>query len=190
MARTQAEDYGEKREAIVAEAAKLFALRGFDGASLAELAEACGMSKSLFYHYYPSKEAILFAVMDSHIEALLTALDAPPTDDPARALRDFARRLLHLYAGAADRQKVMLYDLARLSAPERRLIVAKERKLISHVEALLASADERAQEAELRAKTMLFFGMLNWTHTWLKPGGGLSRDDVADLAARTILERG
>lgn len=188
MARTQAEDYGAKREAIVDEAAKLFAARGFDGASLADLAAACGMSKSLFYHYYPSKEAILFAVMDGHIEALLTAIDAPVTDDPARALQEFARRLLRLYAGAAERQKVMLYDLARLSAPERRLIVAKERKLIAYVEALLARADNDADNPSLRARTMLFFGMLNWTHTWLKPGGGLSRDDVADLAARTILE--
>jgi hypothetical protein len=34
---------------------------------------------------------------------------------------------------------------------------------------------------------MLFFGMLNWTHTWLKPGAGLTRDEVADLASRTIL---
>jgi AcrR family transcriptional regulator len=187
MARTQAENYGEKREAIVAEAAKLFAARGFDGASLAELAEACGMSKSLFYHYYPSKEQILFAVMDGHMEALLTAIDAAPASDPANALRGFARALLRLYAGAADRQKVLLYELARLPAAERRQIVAKERKLVAHVEDILARAAPRPEKAALRAKAMLFFGMLNWTHTWLKPGAGLTRDEVADLASRTIL---
>ncbi len=187
MARTQADDYGEKRSAIVEEAARLFATKGFDGASLADLADACGMSKSLFYHYYPSKEQILFAVMDGHMEALLTAIDAPAPDDPAFALRHFARALLRLYAGAADRQKVLLYELARLPAAERRLIVAKERKLIAHVEDVLARAAPRTDKAALRAKTMLFFGMLNWTHTWLKPGGGMSRDEVADLAAAAIL---
>lgn len=187
MARTQAEDYGEKRAAIVDEAAKLFAARGFDGASLAGLAEACGMSKSLFYHYYPSKEQILFAVMDEHMEALLTAVKDQPHSDPARALRDFARRLLRLYAGAADRQKVLLYELARLPAAERRLIVAKERKLVAFVEDIIARAEPRSDKAALRAKAMLFFGMLNWTHTWLKPGGGMTRDEVADLAAKTIL---
>ncbi len=187
MARTQAEDYGEKRAAIVEEAAKLFAARGFDGASLADLASACGMSKSLFYHYYPSKEAILHAVMDEHMEDLLTAVDDQPTDDPARALQRFARRLLRLYAGAADRQKVLLYDLARLPAAERRAIVAKEKKLIAHVEEILARAEPKADRAALRARTMLFFGMLNWTHTWLKPGAGLTRDEVADLAASTTL---
>lgn len=187
MARTQAEDYGEKRAAIVEEAAKLFAARGFDGASLADLASACGISKSLFYHYYPSKEAILHAVMDGHMEDLLTAIDDQPADDPARALQRFARRLLRLYAGAADRQKVLLYDLARLPAADRRAIVAKEKKLIAHVETILARAEPKADRAALRARTMLFFGMLNWTHTWLKPGAGLSRDEVADLAASTTL---
>jgi AcrR family transcriptional regulator len=187
MARTQAEDYGEKRAAIVEEAAKLFAARGFDGASLADLAAACGMSKSLFYHYYPSKEQILFAVMDGHMEDLLTAIDDGGGADAAEALKSFARRLLRLYAGAADRQKVLLYDLARLPAAERRVIVAKEKKLIAHVEAILARADPAAGRAALRARTMLFFGMLNWTHTWLKPGAGLSRDDVADVAAKAIL---
>lgn len=187
MARTQAEDYGEKRAAIVDEAAKLFAARGFDGASLADLASACGMSKSLFYHYYPSKEAILFAVMDGHMQDLLTAIEDEKTGDPAAQLQRFARRLLGLYAGAADRQKVLLYDLARLPAAERRTIVTKEKKLIAHVEGLLALADPAAAPAALRARTMLFFGMLNWTHTWLKPGAALTRDEVADLAARAIL---
>jgi AcrR family transcriptional regulator len=190
MARTQAEDYGEKREAIVEEAAKLFAARGFDGASLTDLAEACGMSKSLFYHYYPSKEQILFAVMDSHMEALLTAIEQPAPAEPPQALRRFARALLRLYAGAADKQKVLLYDLARLPAPERRQIVAKERKLIAFVEDIIARSEPRMDRAAMRARTMLFFGMLNWTHTWLKPGGGMSRDEVADLAAKTTLAAG
>ncbi|HBK92954.1 MAG TPA: TetR/AcrR family transcriptional regulator [Parvularcula sp.] len=187
MARTQAEDYGEKRAAIVAEAARLFAARGFDGASLADLAAACGMSKSLIYHYYPSKEAVLFAVMDGHMEALLDAIEIAPAGGPAPPLRRFARALLGLYAGAADRQKVLLYELARLPAAERRQIIAKERKLIAYVEDILARAAPRTETAELRARAMLFFGMLNWTHTWLKPGRGLSRDEVADLAARTVL---
>ncbi|MFN0022933.1 MAG: TetR/AcrR family transcriptional regulator [Parvularculaceae bacterium] len=187
MARTQADDYDDKREAIVEHAAALFAARGFDGASLADLAEACGMSKSLFYHYYPSKEAILFDVMNGHMDELSSAMEIEPTSEPVLALRRFARRLLRLYAGAADRQKVLLYDLARLPAAQKRTIIAKEKKMIGYAEAIIKRSRPRADKAALRAQTMLFFGMLNWTHTWLKPKGGLTRDEVADLAARTIL---
>lgn len=187
MARKQAADYGEKRDAIVDEAARLFAEKGFAGASLADLAYACDMSKSLFYHYYPSKEAILYAVMNGHMDDLLTAIDAPGGQDPQEALCAFSRALLRLYSGAAAKQKVLLYELSNLPDAQRAEIVAKERRLIAHVEGLIARSRRDASKPRLRAQAMLFFGMLNWTHSWLKPGGPVSRDEVADMAARMAL---
>jgi len=183
MARKQAADYEEKRDAIVDEAARLFAEKGFAGASLADLAYACDMSKSLFYHYYPSKESILYAVMTGHMDDLLTAIEDAELGGEKDDLRSFARRLLRLYAGAAAKQKVLLYELSNLPKAERDEIVAKERRLIAYVENLIAKARPKTPRARLKAQTMLFFGMVNWTHTWLKPGGAVSRDDVADLAA-------
>ena len=73
MARTQAADFAARRAAIVEKAAALYAERGFLGASIADLAKACRTSKSLIYHYYPSKEDILFDVMHSHVRSLLDA---------------------------------------------------------------------------------------------------------------------
>jgi AcrR family transcriptional regulator len=189
MARKQAADYEEKRAAIVEEAARLFAKKGFSGASLAALAEACDMSKSLFYHYYPSKEAILYAVMKGHMDDLLTAIGDEASDYPLYELRGFARRLLQLYAGAADKQKVLLYELSNLPPAERRDIVAKERRLIAHVEGIIKRARPRQEKGYLRAQAMLFFGMLNWTHTWLKDDGPVYRDEAADMAARMTLAR-
>jgi len=186
MARKQAPDYEEKRDAIVDEAARLFAEKGFAGASLADLAYACDMSKSLFYHYYPSKEAILYAVMRGHMDDLMVAIEESDTSGPD-ALREFARRLLRLYAGAAAKQKVLLYELGNLPKAERDEIVAKERRLIDYVENLIAAARPGVAKARLKAQAMLFFGMLNWTHTWLKPSGAVSRDDVADMAAKMAL---
>lgn len=189
MARRQADDYGEKRDSIVDEAARLFAAKGFAGASMADLADACGMSKSLFYHYYPSKEAILYAVMNGHMDDLLTAIDDKLSDHPLYDLRMFARRLLRLYAGAADRQKVLLYELGNLPKSDRGDIVAKEKRLIAYVEAIMARARSGEEKAVLRAQAMLFFGMLNWTHTWLKTGGAVTAYEVADMAARMALAK-
>jgi AcrR family transcriptional regulator len=45
MARKQAADYEQRREAIVAKAAGLFAKRGYASASVADLADACDLSK-------------------------------------------------------------------------------------------------------------------------------------------------
>ena len=85
MARTQAADYEERREAIVERAADLFASRGFLGASVSDIAKACKTSKSLLYHYYPSKEDVLYAVMLSHVDRLVDEQHRYPTVDPVGA---------------------------------------------------------------------------------------------------------
>ncbi|MBL4811043.1 MAG: helix-turn-helix transcriptional regulator, partial [Rhodobacteraceae bacterium] len=67
MARTIATDYADKRRAILRAAARLFADEGFNKASMANVATACGISKANIYHYYPSKTSLLFDMLESHL---------------------------------------------------------------------------------------------------------------------------
>lgn len=192
MARPKAADYDDKRNLIMEKAAFVFARDGFAAASLASLAAVCGVSKSLIYHYYRSKEAILYDVMNAHMDELLSVIEANPPAGPAdaaRRLQRFTRDLLRHYTGAADKQKVLLYELSNLPTKRRREIVEKQHRLIAYVSELLTAASPKAVEdrARLAAKTMLYFGMLNWTHTWLRSDGGVSRDEVADMATDLVL---
>ena len=75
MARTQAHDYQDKRDAIMAAAARLFGASGFAGTSMSELAKACHMSKSLLYHYYTAKEDILRDVTGQHMRELMRLIE-------------------------------------------------------------------------------------------------------------------
>ncbi|WDI30674.1 TetR/AcrR family transcriptional regulator [Hyphococcus flavus] len=191
MARTQAADYDAKREAITDAAAKLFAEKGFAGASVSDLAERCAVSKSLIYHYYASKEAILFDVMKEHIDDLLGVTETRNgiLGNPQQEIHALTKELLQHYVGAADRQKVLLYELSSLPAENQTDIKSKQRRIIAHVESLIGAAKPELakNKARLSAKTMLFFGMLNWTHTWFKAKGGITRDELAEMAAETIL---
>src|SRR5690349_7457646 len=110
MARTQAANYDERREAIVEQAATLYAQHGFLGASLADLAAACGMSKSLLYYYYPTKEDILYDIMASHLEGLEAAVAevVGRPGAPGDRLRDLCHAFMSHYAGAAARHTVFL----------------------------------------------------------------------------------
>jgi TetR/AcrR family transcriptional regulator len=54
---------GEVRAAVVREATRLFAERGFDGTALQDIADAVGVSKPAVLHYYPSKEHVRDAVL-------------------------------------------------------------------------------------------------------------------------------
>lgn len=190
MARSQALDYDKKRCAITQNAARLFAARGFATCSVAEIADACGMSKSLIYHYYQCKEDILFDVMNEHIELLLRETHAfVEAGPPEAALRDLTQRLLLHYVDAAERQKVTLYEMDSLPEQQRSEIIEKQREIVANVEALLRNAcrSQAKDERKLSALTMLYFGMLNWTHTWFKASGPLNRDALATLAADTII---
>ncbi len=187
MARTQAADYDERRARIVEAAAGLFAARGFASASVAEIASACGASKSLIYHYYPGKEDILFAVMEGHLSALLAAARGV-ADGPAPVrLRALAAALMHEYAGAAARQKVLLNELDQLPPERRARIVGEQRAIVGTVEAMVGEIAPGLATRERFAAAMLFFGMINWTHTWWDPAGALGPDDIARMAADTFL---
>ena len=187
MARTQAADYDERRARIVEAAADLFAARGFASASVAEIAAACGASKSLIYHYYPGKEDILFAVMEGHLAALLTAARSVADGPAADRLRALAVALMREYAGAAARQKVLLNELDKLPPERRARIVADQRALVGMVATIVGEIAPALPAPERFAAAMLFFGMINWTHTWWDAGGALGPDAIAALAADTFL---
>jgi len=192
MARTQSADYAIRREAIVDRAAELFAERGFLGASIADLADALKTSKSLIYHYYDSKEDILFDVMHSHVKALLDAAEAIAAKPlpPEEKLRALTHAFVELYVDAAARQRVLLNELSRLPEEQRKIVVGIQRRLIEIVEKTIAELrPELSGRAALkRPSAMLYFGMINWMHTWLDPEGKAKPQRIADLAVSTFLD--
>jgi len=191
LARTQAADYEQRREVIVEGAARLFASMGFRGASVADLAKVCNISKSLIYHYYPSKEDVLYAVMASHIDQLIEDVEEVVArgGSPADQVRNLLHAFMHHYVGAADRQKVLLNELANLPDANRAVIVAKQRVVVDAVQALVTRLypDLADRPGAARAQTMLLFGMINWSHTWFDPAGPISPDALADMAAALFL---
>lgn len=187
MARPQSPDYDRRRETIVAAAASLYAARGFNGASVADLAKACGTSKALIYHYFPSKDDILHEVMAAHLDDLVDAADDAMQSGEARErLRALTMAFMRLYAGARHSHKVLLNELDHLPPKRRAEVVAKQRRIIAAVETLVREIRPDANPVALPL-SMLFFGMINWTHTWFRPGGAVSAEQLASLAVDLAL---
>ncbi|HYD12237.1 MAG TPA: TetR/AcrR family transcriptional regulator [Allosphingosinicella sp.] len=187
MARPQSPDYDKRREAILAAAAQLYARKGFPGASVAELADSCRTSKSLIYHYFPSKDDILYAVMVEHLDALTEAAEAATASGSADArLRALTVAFMRLYASAQNHHKVLLNELDNLPPDRRAEVVAKQRRIIAAAEEVIA---EIGSGGAARVNTMLFFGMINWTHTWFDPAGPFMPEALA-LRVVEIMQRG
>lgn len=192
MARTQAADFEERKAAILDHAAALFAQKGFLGTSVMDIARACGASKSLLYHYYPSKEDVLFAVMSSHVDLLLDDVAAVTAAglSPREALHALLHRFMMHYVGAAERQKVLLHELDNLPAGRRRDIVGTQRQIVDAVQGLLTAATPGLgnDPVRARAQTMLLFGTINWTSNWFRPDGPLTYDQIADMAFDMVMK--
>ena len=186
MARSRAKDYDDKRLIILHRSAQLIAEAGYVGTSMNTIADACRVSKALLYHYYPSKEDVLYAVMASHIDRLVEDVEKVMAMEGGakQRLKTLLRLFMNHYVGAASRQKVLLNDLAHLPAEKRKSIVAKQRRIIDTVQALLVELDPAlaGRKDKARAKTMLLFGMINWTGNWYDPAGPLDPDSIADMA--------
>src|SRR6202161_3101809 len=77
----------QTRTAIEQAARKLFAARGFNGTTLADITSAAGKSAAVFYRYFDDKEDLLATLAESFLQDVLTPsglslhLPASPEDD-------------------------------------------------------------------------------------------------------------
>ena len=193
MARTRANDFEEKQRGILDNAAAVFAEQGMDKASMAQIAKAAAVSKALLYHYYPSKDALIFAIIVTHLEELETAIEEAddPTLPPKLRLRQLVGTVLESYRGADNEHKVQLNASAALTDAQKAEIMAIERQVVKRFSAVLRDINPELDNKErplLMPVTMSLFGMMNWVYMWFKDGGRISRDDYADVATTLILE--
>ena len=190
MPRGKAVTFDLQRAAILEAAARLFAGNGFPSASMAQLARACGVSKPLLYHYYRDKEHILFDVADSYMDRLvaivreLEALRLPPRE----RLRALIRRFMQEYEHSQAQHMVLVQDVKFLSEAQRSHVIAKERQVVEAFAHAIATLKPRfRKKVQCVPLAMILFGMINWTFTWLRPGGPLTYDDMAEVVSEVFL---
>lgn len=193
MARPRAADFAEKQAHILASAAAVFAELGMDKASMSQIARECGVSKALLYHYYPSRDALIFAIVDTHISHLEEAVVA--ADDPVlpagERLERLVRAVLETYRGADDAHKVQLNAFGALSEAQRAQLRDTEKRIVGRFSAVLCELNPALGTPGshlLTPVTMSLFGMLNWVYTWFKEDGPMTRKDYARLATRIMLD--
>jgi AcrR family transcriptional regulator len=193
MARTRAQDFDEKRRAILDVAAAVFADRGMEKASMSQIAAQAQVSKALLYHYYPSKDALIFAIIATHLDELDAAIAAAddPRLEPALRLRRLVGAVLENYRGADNQHKVQLNAAQALSETQRAEITEQERGIVRRFSTVLDAINpalNRPERPLLTPVTMSLFGMMNWVYMWFREDGQITRDDYAEVATTLILE--
>ncbi|MGB3070189.1 MAG: TetR/AcrR family transcriptional regulator [Ottowia sp.] len=187
MARPISASHDQRRDEILEVAATCFAQQSYPATSMNDIAAACGTSKARLYHYYSSKEAILFDLLDRYTQKLLLIIgqaearaERQAMDDRA-ALHELVRAFLGEYETSATRHAALLGSTQFLATEQREIILNRQRDVVAAVGRFLRRAYPTRMNAHNQmAITMTLFGMINWTFTWLRPGGPISYADFAE----------
>jgi len=184
---------------ILAAAAKVFARRGYHGASTQDIADVLGIRQASLYYYFESKEAALEAVCAAGVEDY--AVRALRIErGPGSASEKVARLVFQHLAPMAERlefTQAFLRERRFLPDPARRRIRAFERRyerIIQRViEDGIASGEFRA-DLDSRMATLALLGLGNSAATWYgrEPGATLERitSNYVDLLVRAFRKDG
>ena len=191
MARTRSENYDGIHLGILTNAARLFSAQGYMRASIADLADACNLSRGALYHYFDSKEAILFAILDAHIREMIQHVEtAVAAGGPTLTqFQNVIRAIVEVNAKSPHEQRVLIHDLSFLNEDEQQAIKDLERQLVDIVTDLLVRLDAEGRIVRRTKKiyTMILFGIINYTYTWYDPKGGMGPQEFADTAVDLFL---
>lgn len=192
MARPIAKDHSAKRAHILKTAARVFAETGFARASMSQVAIDCRISKANIYHYYDSKDALLFDILETYLRALRDRIQGLPLAGLAtqEQLGLIVLETLHAYDGMDDEHKIQTEGIPLLDAQQQAILKGYQRDMVEQLSGIVAATAPdvfAGDRRKLRATVMAIFGMLNWFYMWNKGADDTARTEYADLVTRLTL---
>ncbi|WP_173933890.1 TetR/AcrR family transcriptional regulator [Chelativorans sp. Marseille-P2723] len=177
----------DRKKHIILEAARLFAMKGFDATSMREVAGRTGVLAGSLYYYFESKEQLFLEVHTEGMKVLSKNVDEAIKElsDPWDKLE--AAAIAHCRALVEEREMLMLVvpTLPVTLAPYREELVRQRDEYEKKFAQIIAECDlpDRINRDVLRLHLL---GALNWTQVWYRPGTKLSIDEVARQIVRSL----
>jgi AcrR family transcriptional regulator len=190
--RARSAAYDERLEHVLAAGARVIAREGYGLSSVRQVAREARMSLAGLYHYFSSKEELLFQIQHHTFAAIVDRLEArlDGVSDPRERLRVMVVNHLEHFLERMDELKVCARELdslrGRLYAEVEELRQQYFHITLEIVEAVGARAG--AGPVSTRLATLYLFGMLNWIYMWFPSAAGLTAEDLADQIVGLFLD--
>lgn len=190
MPRVRSDDYEAKSHTIMDCAAALFAKEGYPSAKMQDVAKACGATKSMLYHYFPTKDDLLFAMLMEHLERVVQGVEEAIASNGSA--RDRLLVMVETYTQKSTqsrrRHMIAMQDVKYLPKPKQAPLIELQRKLTDRVSELLQQLNPGLPPEVYKPYTMMLIGMLNWTDMWYRPGGAMKPQELCDRMSRLFLK--
>ena len=154
------------------------------------------MTKAGLYHYFPSKEAMLFEIMSFGMERMEDEVMRPSRaiSDPEPRLRQMLMQHARIITRAEGAVAQLFHEQRALPAAMRRVVNEQERRYFHLVRDTLKElkAGGRLRDVDPSIAALSLIGMIQWMPRWFREDGPLSIDeaarDLTDLALAAVLK--
>lgn len=181
---------GERVNHIGKAATMLFHKKGYLEASMDDIAHAAMMSKGGVYHYFASKDEILYFILNNYMDIILGDLEEELKEiEKAHLKIQFViSRHIEIYTKHISESKTLLHEAHCLPSKYLDIIAEKERKYYRIVADVLSGFFEnQIQKDKLIGITFLLFGMCNGIYFWYNPKGPLDPTELSDIIFNMFL---
>jgi AcrR family transcriptional regulator len=169
-----------RRKEILHAALRAFRERGYHGTTLDDIAEAFGIRKTALYHYFPDKEAILYACHQESLAELDRIVAGARAFDTAGArlgfvIREHVKVMTETLEGSP-----LAFEVTALSPTLQRDVIAGRDRYERALRRIIAQgvADHEFRQLDPKIAVFAILGAINWISRWYRPEGALHADEL------------
>jgi AcrR family transcriptional regulator len=167
---------------ILGHATEVFYEKGYEGASMRDLARSSGMSLSGLYYYFESKEKLLYLIQKHTFSTIVERLRGrlEEVSDPELRIRVFILNHLEYFLANQKAMKVLSHEAEVLKNGFGAQIAAIKREYYRICVGLLDDFKAAKRlEFSSRMAVLSLFGMMNWIYTWYNPRFDAGAEDLS-----------
>jgi AcrR family transcriptional regulator len=157
---------------ILESATQVFCEKGYAGASMRDIARTTRMSLAGMYHYFGSKERLLYLIQKHSFSTIVSRLRerVASTSNPEQGIRVFILNHLEYFLQHQEAMKVLSHEDEALTGKYREEIAQIKREYYRICRELLDRyKKENRLQFDSRTAVLSLFGMMNWIYTWYNP---------------------
>ena len=165
--------FTRRRNEILDHATAVFCEKGYEGASMRDLSRCSGVSLAGLYHYFESKEKLLYSIQKHTFSTIVQDLQErlEGVADPEARIRIFIQNHLEYFLANQKAMKVLSHEADVLKNGYGTEVAAIKREYYRICVGLIddLGIDSRNPGFSSRLAVLSLFGMMNWIYTWHNP---------------------